>query len=126
MVVMNYFRPAIATMQGYIPGEQPKPGTPVIKLNTNYKNTCVEKIKRSRSKLATSLQQIGFKVRDSQGNFLSGTPPNNQAQNIYQSLKQQNILVRYFNLPRLDNKLRITVGTDEQNQQLIQALPKSL
>lgn len=32
---MSYFRPAIATMKGYIPGEQPKPGTPIIKLNTN-------------------------------------------------------------------------------------------
>ena len=32
---MSYFRPAIATMQGYTPGEQPKPGTPIIKLNTN-------------------------------------------------------------------------------------------
>lgn len=32
---MSYFRPAIAAMQGYIPGEQPKPGTPIIKLNTN-------------------------------------------------------------------------------------------
>ncbi len=32
---MNYFRPAIAAMQGYTPGEQPKPGTPIIKLNTN-------------------------------------------------------------------------------------------
>ena len=32
---MNYFRPAIATMPGYTPGEQPKPGTPIIKLNTN-------------------------------------------------------------------------------------------
>ena len=32
---MNYFRPAIASMSGYTPGEQPKPGTPIIKLNTN-------------------------------------------------------------------------------------------
>jgi histidinol-phosphate aminotransferase len=96
-------------------------GAAAIK-DQKYKNTCVERIKRSRSKLATELQQIGFKVRDSQGNFLLVTPSNNQAQALYQSLKQQNILVRYFNLPRLDNKLRITVGTDEQNHKLIQAL----
>jgi histidinol-phosphate aminotransferase len=92
-----------------------------------YKNTCVEAVKRSRSKLATDLQKIGFKVRGSQSNFLLVTPPNNQAQNLYQSLKQQNILVRYFNLPRLDNKLRITIGTDKQNQKLLQAItPPSL
>jgi histidinol-phosphate aminotransferase len=87
-----------------------------------YKNTCVEKVKRSRSKLALDLKQIGFHVRDSQGNFLLVTPPHNQAAKIYQSLKEQNILVRYFNSPGLSDKLRITVGTNEQNQKLLQAL----
>jgi histidinol-phosphate aminotransferase len=87
-----------------------------------YKNTCVEKVKRSRSKLAIDLRQIGFNVRDSQGNFLLVTPPHKQAAKIYQSLKEQNILVRYFNSPGLSDKLRITVGTDEQNQKLLQAI----
>ena len=87
-----------------------------------YKNACVAKVKRSRSLLATNLKQIGFEVRDSQGNFLLVTPPDNQAEAIYQSLKQQDILVRYFNLPGLDNKLRITVGTEAQNQKLLQIL----
>lgn len=87
-----------------------------------YKNDCADKVKRSRSKLAADLRQISFKVRDSQGNFLLVTPPENQAAALYQSLKAQNILVRYFNAPGLDNKLRITVGTDEQNQKLLQAI----
>ncbi|MEO1005986.1 MAG: histidinol-phosphate transaminase [Cyanobacteria bacterium J06638_38] len=87
-----------------------------------YKNACAEKVKRSRSKLAADLSQIGFEVRDSQGNFLLVTPLDHQAAALYQSLKAQNILVRYFNSPGLDNKLRITVGTDEQNQKLLQAI----
>lgn len=87
-----------------------------------YKNACVEKILRSQGKLATELKKIGFHVRNSQGNFLLVTPPNNQAAAIYRALKQQNILVRYFNLPGLDDKLRITVGTEEQNQKLLQAI----
>jgi histidinol-phosphate aminotransferase len=87
-----------------------------------YKNNCVVKVKRSRSKLTTNLRQIGFEVRDSQGNFLLVTPPNNEAAKIYQSLKEQNILVRYFNSPGLSDKLRITVGTDEQNEKLLQAI----
>ena len=87
-----------------------------------YKNSCIEKVKRSRSILKKDLEQIGFEVRDSQGNFLLATPPNNQAEAIYQYLKENNILVRYFNLPGLDDKLRITVGTDEQNQKLLQTL----
>ncbi len=87
-----------------------------------YKNNCADKVKRSRGKLAIDLSKIGFQVRASQGNFLLVTPPGDRAAAIYQSLKEQNILVRYFNLPGLDNKLRITVGTDEQNQQLLQAI----
>jgi histidinol-phosphate aminotransferase len=87
-----------------------------------YKNNCAEKVKRSRSKLAIDLRQIGFEVRDSPGNFLLVTPPNNQAAEIYQSLKEQNILVRYFNSSGLSDKLRITIGTDEQNQKLLQAI----
>ena len=85
-----------------------------------YKNNCAKQVKRSRSKLAIALKQIGFKVRNSQGNFLLVTPPNNQAAAIYQSLKERGILVRYFNSPGLDDKLRITVGTEEQNQKLLQ------
>jgi histidinol-phosphate aminotransferase len=87
-----------------------------------YKHSCAEKVKRSRFLLQKDLQQIGFEVRDSQGNFLLVTPPNNQAATIYQDLKTNSILVRYFNLPGLDNKLRITIGTDEQNQKLLQML----
>ena len=87
-----------------------------------YKNACAERVKRSRRKLAIDLRQIGFDVRDSQGNFLLVTPPNHNAANIYQSLKAKDILVRYFNSPGLDDKLRITVGTESQNQQLLQLL----
>ena len=89
----------------------------------SYKNACTEKVKRSRSKLAIDLKQLGFDVRDSQGNFLLVTPPDNKAaKDIYQSLKERNILVRYFDMPGLADKLRITVGTEEQNQQLLKAI----
>ena len=96
-------------------------GTAAMK-DQQHKNACGSKVKRSRAKLAVDLKNIGFDVRDSQGNFLLVTPPDNKAVAIYQSLKEQNILVRYFNLPGLDDKLRITVGTEEQNQKLLQAI----
>ena len=96
-------------------------GTAAMK-DQQHKNACGSKVKRSRSKLAVDLRNIGFDVRDSHGNFLLVTPPNNEAAAIYQFLKQQNILVRYFNLPGLDDKLRITVGTEKQNQKLLQAI----
>ena len=87
-----------------------------------YKTECAEKVKRSRTQLAIDLKQLGFEVPDSQTNFLFATTPKSNAEAIYLALKERGILVRYFKQPGLDNKLRITVGTDEQNQTLIKAL----
>ncbi|GAB1542092.1 histidinol-phosphate transaminase [Scytonema sp. NUACC21] len=87
-----------------------------------YKNACIEKIKASRTKLAIDLKQLGFRVWDSQANFLLVQPPLGNAEELYLRLKELLILVRYFKQPGLDDKLRITVGTDEQNQALVEAL----
>ncbi|MFH7026456.1 MAG: histidinol-phosphate transaminase [Heteroscytonema crispum UTEX LB 1556] len=91
-----------------------------------YKNACAERVKISRSKLAANLKQLGFRVWDSQANFLLVQPPKGNAEYLYQKLKEQGILVRYFKQPKLDDKLRITVGTDEQNQTLVEALTIAL
>ncbi|NER83180.1 MAG: aminotransferase class I/II-fold pyridoxal phosphate-dependent enzyme, partial [Leptolyngbya sp. SIO1D8] len=87
-----------------------------------YKNACAEKVKRSRIQLVKALHQLGFTVPDSQGNFVLATPRTQQAVFLYEALKEQGILVRYFKQPGLDDKLRISIGTDEQNQRLIEAL----
>jgi histidinol-phosphate aminotransferase len=87
-----------------------------------YKNSCAERVKASRAKLAIDLKQLGFRVPDSQTNFLFATSPKGHAEAIYLGLKERGILVRYFNQPGLDDKLRITVGTEEQNQSLLEAL----
>lgn len=87
-----------------------------------YKNACVAKVKASRTKLATDLKQLGFQVGHSHTNFLLVQPPQENAQFLYQRLKERQILVRYFPQPGLDHKLRITVGTDQQNQVLVEAL----
>jgi histidinol-phosphate aminotransferase len=87
----------------------------------DYKNDCAERVKRSRGKLAIDLRQLGFEVWDSQTNFLLTQPSSNAAE-IYEALKQQNILVRYFNQPTLDDKIRISIGTEQQNQILINTL----
>ncbi|WP_026734496.1 histidinol-phosphate transaminase [Fischerella sp. PCC 9605] len=87
-----------------------------------YKNECVQKVKASRAKLAVDLKQLGFKLWDSQTNFLLAQPPKGNAEEIYLALKERGILVRYFKHPGLEDKLRITVGTDEQNQILIEML----
>jgi histidinol-phosphate aminotransferase len=87
-----------------------------------YKNLCAEKVKTSRAKLIFALKTLDFTVLDSQGNFVLATPPKGNAEQLYLQLKARGILVRYFKQPELEDKLRITVGTEEQNQTLIKAL----
>jgi histidinol-phosphate aminotransferase len=91
-------------------------------LDQEYKNACVAKVKASRQQLARDLKQLNFQVWDSHTNFLLVQPPQDNAEYLYQQLKAQNILVRYFPQPGLDNKLRISIGTDAQNQILVEAL----
>jgi len=90
-----------------------------------YKNATAEKVKVSRRSLTQELKNIGFKVRESHGNFVLATPPQPNAEELYLKLKDAGILVRYFNQSGLSDKLRITVGTDEQNQILIESLMNS-
>lgn len=91
-----------------------------------YKNECSDKVKLSRAKLALSLQELNFKVWESQANFLFVQPQHVKAEVLYLKLKQYGILVRYFKQPGLDDKLRITVGTDEQNRILTDTLSNIL
>jgi histidinol-phosphate aminotransferase len=92
-----------------------------------YKNECAQKVKTSRAQLAQSLQKLNFKVWPSQANFLlAQVPAKFNGKSVYEALKARAILVRYFNEPRLDDKLRITVGTEEQNDALVAALNEIL
>ncbi|MEA5583653.1 histidinol-phosphate transaminase [Nodularia harveyana UHCC-0300] len=96
-------------------------GTAAI-IDQEYKNACAAKVKASRTQLAQDLKSLGFHVWDSHTNFLLVQPPQNNAEYLYQQLKARNILIRYFPQPGLDDKLRISVGTDAQNQVLIETL----
>jgi len=80
------------------------------------------RIRASRAKLTGDLEALGFAVLPSQSNFLLARPAGGEGAALYEALKARGILVRYFNEPRLDDKLRITVGADEQNAALIDAL----
>ncbi|MBD2020623.1 aminotransferase class I/II-fold pyridoxal phosphate-dependent enzyme, partial [Leptolyngbya sp. FACHB-36] len=87
-----------------------------------YMKACAEKVKASRAKLSVDLKNLGFAVRDSQANFVLATPPDGEAERLYLGLKERGILVRYFKQAGLSDKLRISVGTNEQNQTLLEAL----
>ncbi len=79
----------------------------------------VAKVRRSRQHLTQQLQQLGCRVWPSQANFLLVQPPLPTPPVWQQHLKEGGILVRYFDLPGVSDKLRITVGTEDQNAQLI-------
>lgn len=89
-------------------------GTAAICVQT-YKNECTEKVRTAWAKLALVLKQLGFRLWDFQSNFLLAQSPKGNAGQIYLALKEQRILVRYLKQPGLEDKLRITVGTDQHS-----------
>ena len=91
-------------------------------LDQEYKNECAQRVKVSRVKLAQSLEELGFQIWKSQANFILVQPQTADAETLYLGLKAKGILVRYFKQSGLADKLRITVGTDEQNQILLTTL----
>jgi histidinol-phosphate aminotransferase len=82
----------------------------------------VEKIKRDRQALTEQLRAIGFAVADSSTNFVFAQVRKDSAADIHEQLARRNIFVRYWNAPGIQDKLRISVGTREQNEKLIAAL----
>jgi histidinol-phosphate aminotransferase len=80
------------------------------------------KVKASRASLSAELTRLGFRVVPSQSNFLLAAVPGGRARELYLGLKDRAILVRYFSEPQLTDKLRISVGTDEQNRELVRAI----
>ncbi|MCH9021656.1 MAG: histidinol-phosphate transaminase [Planctomycetes bacterium] len=88
-----------------------------------YCKTNIQKIIAERQRLTKQLQILGFNVQESQTNFLCAQINKPSANQVYDRLAEQNIYVRYFpNDPRLKDKLRITIGTPQQNESLLNAL----
>ncbi|NLX60170.1 MAG: histidinol-phosphate transaminase [Phycisphaerae bacterium] len=85
----------------------------------------VDRIKTERSRLTADLRSLGFTVLDSRANFVMAGPPDGDAEGLYRKLKERGILVRYFNRPRIDRFVRVTVGAPEETDALMAAV-KSL
>ncbi|MBS7368853.1 MAG: histidinol-phosphate transaminase [Oscillospiraceae bacterium] len=82
----------------------------------------VARIVATRGRLTEELRKMGFDVKDSSANFVFAEHSSRRAKDICEYLKTRDIYVRYFSKPRIDNRLRITVGTDEEIDALISAL----
>jgi len=78
-----------------------------------------EFVKSERQRLSAELTQIGWAVAKSQANFILATCPSGRGKEVYLGLKQQGILVRYFDKPGLTDKIRITVGQSQENNALL-------
>lgn len=91
-------------------------------LDKTYFNKQTERIIQTRERTKGELAALGFSFPDSQANFLFVTHCIMPAREIFAALKERDIYVRYFDKPRIDNYLRITIGTDEQMEALISAL----
>ena len=87
-----------------------------------YFRETLEKIITTREHAKKKLESLGFEVTDSRANFLFASHPDYPAEELFAMLKESGIYVRYFKAPRIDNYLRITVGTDEQMEALYRCL----
>ncbi|HHB0834685.1 histidinol-phosphate transaminase [Acinetobacter baumannii] len=85
-----------------------------------------QKVITSREKLVRDLTELGFNVLPSKANFIFATHSHHDAGQLAQKLREQGIIVRYFNKPRINQFLRITVGTNEQNARLVQTLKQDI
>ena len=81
---------------------------------------------RTRTALTRDLESLGFEVLPSAANFVFARHPRHDAEKSALALRQRGIIVRHFKLPRIDQFLRITVGTDSECQALVAALREIL
>jgi len=87
-----------------------------------YFQSCIAKVKATRARLTEGLRALGFTVLDSQANFVFAAHPAETGATLLAKLRERRILVRHFAKPRIENFLRITVGTDEETDVLLAAL----
>ncbi len=86
-----------------------------------FEDTC-QKIMDTREWTQKELKALGFTFQDSKANFIFASHKTCPAKQIFEALRAKHIYVRYFAKPRIDNYLRITIGTREEMEQLIRFL----
>ena len=100
-------------------------GVAAIQDREYFEETC-RKIINTREWTQKELKALGFTFQDSKANFIFAAHESCPAKQIFEALRKQHIYVRYFEKPRIDNYLRITIGTREEMEQLIRFLKEYL
>ncbi|QJD82649.1 histidinol-phosphate transaminase [Cohnella herbarum] len=80
------------------------------------------KVIATREWTIEALKPLGFQAIESKANFIFVTHPERSAPELFASLKSRGILVRYFNKPRIDQYLRVSIGTDEEMEAFVSAV----
>ena len=93
-------------------------GTASIEDKTYFEQSTA-KVIAVREWTKEQLKKLGFVFGDSKANFIFAAHPKYPAKELFAALREAHIIVRYFDKPRIDNYLRITIGTQEEMQRLI-------
>ncbi len=96
-------------------------GVESVKDAAYFKESC-EKIIKTRERAEKELTKLGFTFPKSYGNFIFASHKSVPAREIFERLKENDIYVRYWNKERINNHIRITIGTDGQMEALYRAL----
>lgn len=88
-------------------------GAASIEDDEYFKSTC-QKVIKTRERVTLELKKLGFDVLDSQTNFIFATHNEHDMKSLFEYLKTQKVFIRYFSLPRIENYVRITIGTNEE------------
>jgi histidinol-phosphate aminotransferase len=88
-------------------------------LDQEYARRTWEQVKNERQRVSSELTQLGWKVLPSEANFILAGVPDGRGSDAYHGLKEQGILVRYWDKPGLADKIRITIGTSQENNALL-------
>ena len=79
-----------------------------------YFKECASKIVNTRERVVEGLKKIGFEVIPSKANFIFASHHEINGEKLFLTLRENGLLVRYFNKPRINNYLRITIGSEEE------------
>lgn len=100
-------------------------GSESVKDDAYFKET-IGKIVATRERTIAAMKKMGFSILESSTNFIFATHEAVPAKKIFDELRNQNIYVRYFNKPLIDNYLRISIGTDEEMAAFLEKLASIL
>jgi histidinol-phosphate aminotransferase len=96
-------------------------GTAAVKDEEYFRTTC-RQVAETREKTAEHLKTLGFSVLPSSSNFLFVSHPKVAAAQLQQQLRERGILVRHFHQPRIENFLRVSIGTREDMNTFCQTM----